>query len=59
MAVASAGAIVTVNTIVYVRDHLGRSAADVLIALGAYGAGSTLAALLPRVLDPGHRPLWG
>ncbi|EPH43543.1 MFS transporter [Streptomyces aurantiacus] len=52
LAVASAGAIVTVNTIVYVRDHLGRSAADVPMALGAYGAGSMAAALLlPRVLD--------
>ncbi|GGR90660.1 MFS transporter [Streptomyces aureoverticillatus] len=52
LAVASAGAVVTVNTIVYVRDHLGRSAADVPLALGAYGAGSMIAALLlPRVLD--------
>jgi MFS family permease len=52
LAVAAAGATVTVNTVVYVRDHLGRSAADVPLALGAYGAGSMVVALLlPRVLD--------
>lgn len=52
LAVAAAGAVVTVNTVVYVRDHLGRGAADVSWALGAYGAGSmTVALLLPRVLD--------
>ncbi|GAA3244237.1 MFS transporter [Streptomyces thermocoprophilus] len=52
LAVASAGAMVTVNTVVYVRDHLGRGAADVSLALGAYGGGSmTVALLLPRVLE--------
>ncbi|MEU5101240.1 MULTISPECIES: MFS transporter [unclassified Streptomyces] len=52
LAVAAAGATVTVNTVVYVRDHLGRSAADVPLALGAYGAGSmAVALLLPRLLD--------
>lgn len=52
LAVAAAGAVVTVNTVVYVRDHLDRSAVDVSFALGAYGAGSmTVALLLPRILD--------
>ncbi|MFI8996683.1 MFS transporter [Streptomyces sp. NPDC053542] len=52
LAVAAASAVVTVNSVVYVRDHLGRSAGDVPLALGAYGAGSmTVALLLPRVLD--------
>ncbi|MFE9763678.1 MFS transporter [Streptomyces sp. NPDC005808] len=52
LAVAAASATVTVNTVVYVRDQLDRSAADVPLALGAYGGGSMLVALLlPRVLD--------
>lgn len=52
LAVAAAGAVVTVNTVVYVRDHLGRGVADVSWALGAYGAGSmAVALLLPRALD--------
>ncbi|MFF8474899.1 MFS transporter [Streptomyces sp. NPDC015414] len=52
LAVAAASAMVTVNSVVYVRDHLGRSAADVSLALGAYGGGSmAVALLLPRVLD--------
>lgn len=52
LAVAAASAMVTVNSVVYVRDKLGRGAADVPLALGAYGAGSMIVALLlPRVLD--------
>ncbi|GAA2485686.1 MFS transporter [Streptomyces thermolineatus] len=52
LAVAAAGAVITVNTVVYVRDHLGRSTGDVALALGAYGAGSiTVALLLPKMLD--------
>ncbi|MFF2952960.1 MFS transporter [Kitasatospora sp. NPDC057965] len=52
LAVAAGGAMVIVNTVVYVREQLGRPAADVPLALGAYGAGSmTVALLLPRVLD--------
>ncbi|MDW4905347.1 MFS transporter [Streptomyces sp. ADMS] len=52
LAVAAAGATVTVNTVVYVRDLLGRGAADVPLALGAFGAGSmTVALLVPRILD--------
>ncbi|MBQ0984685.1 MFS transporter [Streptomyces sp. F63] len=52
LAVAAAGAMVTVNTVVYVRDHLGLPESAVPLALGAYGAGSMAVALvLPRVLD--------
>ncbi|MGR4881110.1 MFS transporter [Streptomyces sp. LARHCF249] len=51
LAVAAASAMVTVNTVVYVRNHLSRSTGDVALALGAYGAGSmAVALLLPRVL---------
>ncbi|MFJ8667526.1 MFS transporter [Streptomyces sp. NPDC093600] len=52
LVVAAGGAMVLVNTVVLVRDFLGRSAADVPLALGAYGAGSMIVALLvPRALD--------
>ncbi|MGW1673006.1 MFS transporter [Streptomyces sp. NPDC002324] len=52
LAVAAAGATVTVNSVVYVRDVLGLSAGAVPLALGAYGAGSmAVALLLPRLLD--------
>ena len=52
LAVAAASAMVIVNTVVYVRDALGRDASDVAWALGASGAGAMLAALLlPRLLD--------
>ncbi|WP_225804962.1 MFS transporter [Streptomyces sp. NK15101] len=52
LAVAAAGAVVLVDTVLLVRDTLGRPAGDVPIALGAYGAGSmAVALLLPRVLD--------
>lgn len=52
LAVAAAGSMVFVNTVAYVRDVLGRDAADVAIALGANGCGSLIAALaLPAVLD--------
>ncbi|MFI8519437.1 MFS transporter [Streptomyces sp. NPDC085481] len=52
LAVAAAGAMVLVGTVTLVRDTLGRPAADVPIALGAYGAGSmVLALVLPRLLD--------
>ncbi|MFJ9454124.1 MFS transporter [Kitasatospora sp. NPDC101447] len=51
LAVAAAGAIVFVDTVNVVRDHFHRPAGAVSLALGAYGAGSMLAAvLLPRVL---------
>ena len=52
LAVAAASAMVTVNSVVYVRHFLGLSADAVPLALGAYGAGSmTVALVLPRVLD--------
>ncbi|MFI2739827.1 MFS transporter [Streptomyces sp. NPDC018711] len=51
LAVAAAGAVVLVDTVLLVRDTLGRPAGDVPFALGAYGAGSmAVALLLPRVL---------
>ncbi|MGA5195265.1 MFS transporter [Streptomyces exfoliatus] len=54
LAVAAAGAVVLVGTVLLVRDTLGRSAGDVPLALGAYGAGSIAAALLlPRLLRRG------
>lgn len=52
LAVAAAGALILVGTVVLVRDTLGRPAVDVPLALGAYGAGSMgVALLLPRLLD--------
>jgi len=52
VSVSSASAMVIVNTVVYVRETLGRTESDVAIALGAAGTGSMLVALLlPRLLD--------
>lgn len=52
LSVAAAGAMVIVNTVVIVRGLLGRPESDVAVALGCFGAGSMVAALLlPRVLD--------
>lgn len=53
VAVAAAGAMVIVNTVVFVRESFGRDAdADVALALGAAGVGSMLAALaMPCVLE--------
>ncbi|MDO9408160.1 MFS transporter [Patulibacter sp.] len=53
LAVAAAGAMVIVNTVVLVRGDFGRdSEVDVALALGAAGVGSMLAALLlPRILS--------
>jgi len=54
-AAAAAGAMVLVNTVVLVRSDLGLGESQVAIALGAFGGGSMLAALvLPRMLD--NRP---
>jgi MFS family permease len=51
-AVAAAGAMVIVNTVVYVREYLGAGETAVALALAASGAGSMLAALLlPSLLD--------
>jgi predicted MFS family arabinose efflux permease len=52
LAVAAAGFMVIVNTVVIVQAILQRSQNDVAVALGLFGGGSILAALLlPRVLD--------
>ena len=52
LAAAAAGAMVIVNTVVYVRTLLGRSADDMAVALAAFGGGSMVAALLlPRLLE--------
>ncbi len=51
LAVAAAGAMVIVNTVVVVRGALGLSDKEVAFVLAAYGAGSMAAALvLPRLL---------
>ena len=59
MAVSAAGAVVIVNTVVYVRDQLGRGEMDTAIAFAAAGLGSMLLALLaPFLLDrSGDRPI--
>lgn len=52
MAVAAAGALVIVNTVVYVQAVFGLSQSDTALALAAFGGGSMLVALLlPRLLD--------
>jgi MFS family permease len=52
MAISAGSAMVIVNTVVYVREYLGRSEAEVAMAMAAAGGGSMLAALtLPRILD--------
>lgn len=52
LAVAAASAMVTVNSVVYVRDFLGLPSGALPVALGAYGAGSMVVALVvPRVLE--------
>lgn len=51
-AVAAAGAMAIVNTVVYVRDQLAGSESDTALAFAAFGAGSMVVALvLPRFLD--------
>ena len=59
LAVAAAGAMVIVNTVVLVRGTLGLTDADVALAMAAFGCGSMVAALvLPRLLDRiGDRPV--
>jgi MFS family permease len=52
LAVAAAGAMVIVNTVVLVKARLKLGETDVALALAAFGGGSMLAALiLPRLLD--------
>jgi len=51
-AVAAAGAMTIVNTVVLVRERLGGTETDVAVAFAAAGAGSMVVALaLPHVLD--------
>ena len=52
LSVAAAGAMVIVNTIVFVKGLLGGTDSDVAIALACFGGGSMVAALLlPQLLD--------
>ncbi len=52
LAVASAGALVIVNTVVYVQSAFGLDQLAMAIALASFGGGSMLAALaLPRLLE--------
>lgn len=52
LAVAAAGAMIYVNTVVLVQARFGLGASQVALAFAAFGAGSMLAAfLLPRLLD--------
>ncbi|MDO9501428.1 MFS transporter [Falsiroseomonas sp.] len=59
LAVAAAGAMVIVNTVVLVRGNLGLGNMEVAWTLAAYGAGSILSALLvPRLVEQkGDRPV--
>ena len=62
VAVAAAGAMVIVNTVVMVKSVLGLGQSDVAVALACFGGGSMAAALaLPRVLDrvPDRRVMLG
>ncbi|MGI9408651.1 MAG: MFS transporter, partial [Hyphomicrobiaceae bacterium] len=53
LVVAAAGAMVIVNSVVYVRATLNGDESDVAIALAVFGAGSITAALvLPRLYEP-------
>jgi len=52
MAVSSAGAMVIVNTVVYVREYLGMDEDSVALTMAAYGFGAMCCALLlPRILN--------
>jgi MFS family permease len=52
LAVAAAGAMIYVNTVVLVQARFGLGGSQVALAFAAFGAGSMLAAfLLPRLLD--------
>lgn len=52
LAVAAAGALVIVNTVVYVQGKYGLTQSDTALALAAFGAGSMVVALvLPKLLE--------
>ena len=51
-AVAAAGAMVIINTVVFIKDDLQLGDSEVAWALGAFGAGSIVVALvLPRIFE--------
>jgi predicted MFS family arabinose efflux permease len=51
LVVSAAGAIVIVNTVVFIKEILGKSDVDLAIAMAAYGGGSMAMALtIPRLL---------
>ena len=55
LAVASIGAIIIVNTVVYVQSRFGLNERETAYALACFGAGSMLAAIsLPRILRRVH-----
>jgi MFS family permease len=57
LAIAAAGAMVIVNTVVLVQARLGLGQRETAWALAAFGCGSMLAALaLPRLLEQHTRP---
>ncbi|CVI24696.1 Permease, MFS (fragment) [Agrobacterium fabacearum CFBP 5771] len=52
LTVSASGAMVIVNTVVFVQAELGLTQTDTALALAAFGCGSMLAALsLPKLLD--------
>lgn len=52
LAVAAGGALVIVNTVVFVQGRFGLAQPDTALALAAFGAGSmTVALVLPRLLE--------
>jgi H+ antiporter protein len=52
LTISAAGAMVIVNTVVFVQAELGLTQTDTALALAAFGCGSMLAALsLPKLLD--------
>jgi MFS family permease len=52
LAIAAAGALVIVNTVVFVQARLGLGARETALALAAFGCGSMLIALImPRLLE--------
>lgn len=51
LAVSAAGSVVIVNTVIFIKDLLGKSDVDLALAMAAFGGGSMAMALsLPKVL---------
>lgn len=58
-AAATAGAMVIVNTVIYVREVLAGTESDVALAFAAFGGGSMVVALaLPRLLNRSQDRPW-